>query len=187
MVAFAFVLSLSAMVAAQLWYVSYRTGPAIESVKALPGVQDAWLEKAGPANALWVQVAPVEDVPGVVGQLRRAAESGRLGRVSEVVLVDRRDGGLLRALRRLQIPLQEGAASGSFTEMEQRVHAQSAELGIPVCRVYVDDQAVYLLLQRGDSYLYEVVHRPAGVHVPSTVTVRTEGPQAVSGKGVGST
>lgn len=179
-VAVAFVLSLSAMVAAQRWYEGQRAAPALAQVEGLAGVRWARLGEGPAGRTLWVGVEPVEDVPGLVGSLRRLARAGGLGHLQEIVLVDNRDEALSRALARLGLALQEGAFSGAFLRMQEYIRRQSARMGIDEARVFVDGQAVYLLLVDGSRYLYEVVPRP--VALPGTggpeVAVRAEGPTA---------
>ena len=185
MVAVVFLLSLSAMVAAQRWYEGHRALPALARVEALPGVRWARVGDGPGGRTLWVAVEPVEDVTGLVGALRRAAGTGGLGSLQEIVLVDNRDGALSQALARLQLALQEGAFSGAFLRMQEHIRRQAAEMGIDEARVFVDGQAVYLLLVDGPRYLYEVVPRP--VPVPGAggpmVAVRAEGPPVGPARG----
>ena len=176
----AFLLSLSAMVAAQRWYEGHRALPVLAQVEGLEGVLWARVGDGPAGRTLWVGVEPVEDVTGLVGALRRAALAGGLGGLREIVLVDNRDAALSQALARLQLALQEGAFSGAFLRMEAHIRRQAAEMGIDEARVFVDGQAVYLLLVNGSHYLYEVVPRPlasAGAGGPA-VAVRAEGPAA---------
>ena len=185
-VAVVFLLSLSAMVAAQRWYEGHRAVPLLAQVEVLPGVRWARVGDGPAGRTLWVGVEPVEDVTGLVGALRRAAAAGGPGSLREIVLVDNRDEALSRALARFQLALQEGAFSGAFLRMQEHITRQAAEMGVDQARVFVDGQAVYLLLVEGSRYLYEVVPRP--VPLPGggpAVAVRAEGPSGLAPIGSG--
>ncbi|MEW6045817.1 MAG: hypothetical protein AB1609_04945 [Bacillota bacterium] len=160
MVAGAFVISLGVMVGAQRWLAEQRTQPALLELQQIPGVSQAWLSSDGGVRSLWVEVSPAEDLPGLVTALERVAASGRVGRVDEVVLVDQRTPSLVAAYNHLSLALQEGAVSGAFTDMADRVYSEAKTLGVPESRVYVDSGNVYLLLKDRDAFLIEVVPRP---------------------------
>ena len=158
----AFVLSLSAMVGAQRLLVERQRQPVLEQLDRMPGVQRAWVRSDGGLRALWVKLQPTEDLPGLVAALQRLAASGRMGRIDEVVLVDERTPSLISAYHALSLVLQEGAASGEFTEMAERFHQQIRALGKADGRVWVDSQHVFALLQDGEGgYLVDVIARPS--------------------------
>lgn len=156
----AFVLSLSAMVGAQRLLVERQRQPVWHQIHQMPGVERAWVRSEGGVRALWVKVAPTEDLPGLVVALQRLAGSGRMGRIDEVVLVDERTPALVAAHRTLSLVLQEGAASGAFTEMAARVEQQARALGVAESRVWVDSRRVYALLKDDAGYLVDVIERP---------------------------
>ncbi len=160
-VAVAFVLSLSALVAAQRVVVERRQQPLLTQLEQMPGVERAWLESEGGRRGLWVRVGPTDDLPGLVTALERLALSGRVGSVDELVLVDARTPALVRAHHALSLVLQEGSASGAFTEMAARVEQQARELGLQASRVWVDSRRVYALLQGDGGHLVDVIPRPS--------------------------
>ena len=178
----AFVLSLTAMVGAKRWYDDRRAVPALVRLEQLPGVRWARLGQGPAGRTLWVAVEPVEDLTALVGALRRAASVGELAGVREIVLVDRRNEQLSRALSRMELALQEGAFSGAFLRMEQHVSRLAAKMGVQA-RLFVDQQAVYVLLRSGSHHLYEVIPRPQPASWPGQavpVQVRAEGPGAAA-------
>ena len=120
-----------------------------------------------------MKVLPTEDLPGLVVALQRLAASGRMGRIDEVVLVDARTSSLIAAHHTLSLVLQEGAASGAFTEMAARLEQEARALGVEESRVWVDSQRVYALLRDGEGYLIDVIARPVSTgSVAGEATVR---------------
>ena len=186
-IALAFVLSLSAMVAAQRWYEGHRAQPALARLESLPGVRWARLGEGPVGRTLWVGVEPVDDVARLVGSIRRSAGSGELGTLHEIVLVDQRGPELSRALSRLQLALYEGAHSGALLRTQEHIAQEAAAMGIDEARLFADEQAVYLFLADGPRYLLEVVARPSPpTSAFAPLPLRVEGPQAaLSGQGRG--
>ncbi|WP_324717859.1 hypothetical protein U7230_06175 [Carboxydochorda subterranea] len=183
-VALAFVVGLSGMAFGQRWFDRYQQAPVLDQLRSTEGVERAWIAPDGGARALWVRLQPVDDLPGTVDAIRRAAASGRLGRVDEIVLVDGRTPALSAASRELSLALHEGASTGAFTEMAQRVRARARELGIEVGGIFADGTSVYVMLQSPDGgYLYEVVPRPQnpapGPGTLASLPVRVVGMEAV--------
>lgn len=182
-VAVAFVLALSAMVGARRVLTQHREGPVVGQVRAIPGVEDVWIDQDAGSRAMWVQLGPVDDLAGLVDALRRAAGSGHLGVIDRIVLLDGRSVELERALRQLSLPLHEGASSGAFTAMSDRVRQQAASLGVEVDGLYVDHVAVYVALRQQEAYLYEVIPRvlpasdggPGSNSIPVRVATTFEG------------
>lgn len=188
MVAVAFVLSLGALLAAQRVLVERRQQPALSQLERLPGVERAWIEGEGSVRGLWVRIAPTDDLPGLVAALERLAASGRLGRVDELVLVDARTPALVAAHHTLGLTLQEGSASGAFTEMARRVQDEARRLGLRESRVWVDSRRVYALLRDDDGYLVDVIPRPGpaeGAEPTLPVRVAVDAPYLSAAGGLG--
>lgn len=79
-----------------------------------------------------------------------------------LVVEDERDQRLVEDYYRLHYLIQEGLATGRFTEMAAGVEARARELGLDEARVFVDVDRLFVQLRRGDRYLYEVIaRRPA--------------------------
>lgn len=74
---------------------------------------------------------------------------------------DNRDDRLVDDYYKLHYTIQEGLATGRFTEMAAAVREKAATLGLDEARVFVDVDRLYVQLRRGDHYLYEVVPRAA--------------------------
>lgn len=187
-VAAAFVLSLGAMVGAQRLVWERQRQPAFERLRQMPGVERAWVGPDGGARALWVKVAPGDDLPGLVAALQQLAATGDMGRVDEVVLLDGRTPALAAAYRSLALVVQEGAASGAFTEMAARLEEAAARAGVRETRVWVDSRRVYVVLRDDSGYLVDLIDRPqpagAGSSRPEVgVRVAVEAPYTAPGAG----
>lgn len=83
---------------------------------------------------------------------------------------DNRDDRLVEDYYRLHFILQEGLATGRFTEMSAAFAEAARGLGIDEARVFVDSERLYVQLRRGGRYLYELVPRPRPVLQPAAET-----------------
>ncbi len=120
---------------------------------------------------------------GPVGNLREtyvSLEKGMAGifgqRPFAIEITDNRTERLVQDFYSIHYILQEGLATGRFTEMEQKVSEVAGRNGLSQAAVYVDTRYLYVQLRRGDHYLYELVPRQPGGTVPVA-------PGEVGGKG----
>lgn len=81
----------------------------------------------------------------------------------ELQIADKRDARLVDDFYKLHYILQEGLATGRFTEMSAAFRDAAQGLGLEEARVFVDSDRLYVQLRRGDHYLYELLprNRPA--------------------------
>lgn len=134
--------------------------PLERAFAAIPGVTEVALVPRRGETDIILHVEPGAELPRVYREAEAAAKS-RLGDgVGRILLADRRTEVLVDAFYRMHLALQEGAATGRFTEMAAQLEALAAELPLTDYRVYVDDQWVYVLLVSNDHFLYEMVARP---------------------------
>lgn len=126
----------------------------------IPGVTAVALVASGSSTDVVLEVDPAADI-GSAYRAAQAAAAKHLGAgLGRVVLADERTPALADAFYRVHLILQEGAATGRFTEMASRLADLAANLPVTDCRVYVDDQWVYVVLAADDGYLYEMIARP---------------------------
>ncbi|BAS27660.1 hypothetical protein [Limnochorda pilosa] len=161
-----FGLALAAAFGGQYLYVHRQVeAPLASEIASLDGVEDVALEAAADgAYQVKVRLAPGVRLPDLYEAIRERVEL-RLGVRTVVELEDRRTAELVSALDSMQFALQEGAATGRLEAMRQRVEELAAASGVEA-RLFVDASRIYVTLEKGDGYLYEVIGRrvanPAG-------------------------
>lgn len=72
--------------------------------------------------------------------------------------IDRKNETLEKLFKQIQFALQEGIARGNFTEMAQNVRIQAEEVGVQL-ELEMDNNAIYLIMSKGDAQLIEVIER----------------------------
>lgn len=85
----------------------------------------------------------------------------------ELKITDKRDARLVDDFYKLHYILEEGLATGRFTEMSAAFRDAAQGLGLDEARVFVDGDRLYVQLRRGDRYLYELLPRSQPATVPA--------------------
>ena len=81
--------------------------------------------------------------------------------------LDQRNNTLEQLFDQMQFPLQEGIVRGNFTEMAQNVKNLAEKAGVQL-NLQMDNGAIYVVLNQGDSQLLEVLERhQQGEFLPS--------------------
>lgn len=86
-----------------------------------------------------------------------------------IELVDNRDKALKDAYYKSQFAIQEAIVRGNYRQMAVIVHESAQAVGADA-RVYVGSRNIYLQMEHGDHYLYEVISRETVPGVSSPVT-----------------
>lgn len=74
-------------------------------------------------------------------------------------ITDARNDQLIRDYYSLHYILQEGLATGRYTEMADAFGHAASERGVEEARVFVDSGRLYVQLVRDSNYLYELIPR----------------------------
>lgn len=74
-----------------------------------------------------------------------------------IKLSDKRTPELEAILQQYQPLIYEGIAKGSFTDMIQKVQERGAKDGLSRTLITMDRENLYIQLEKGDHYLYQVV------------------------------
>ena len=72
--------------------------------------------------------------------------------------LDRKNDTLNKLFGQMQFALQEGMASGNFTEMEQNVRTRAEKAGVQL-ELEMDNDTIYVIMNLGDAQLIEVIER----------------------------
>ncbi|MBX6351027.1 MAG: hypothetical protein IRZ11_05905 [Clostridia bacterium] len=136
--------------------------PLRAAVMQVPGVTAVAVDASRPTVEVQVSLGRVPNLMETYQDIARAAERTLGSRPFAIELRDRRTPALTAAYYDLDAALEEGIATGRFTEMDARVAETAQELGLAGAKVYVDAERVYLSLEAGDGYLYAVLPRAPG-------------------------
>ncbi len=117
------------------------------------------VKKTNDRYEITIELTEEADLPSAYADLIKETERILGSQPFELRVKDRRSPELERALRRVNLYVQEGLATGRFATMADRIEAEAAEAGLEAA-VAVDSARVYVVLRDGDHYLYSVVERP---------------------------
>ncbi|MDR3289019.1 MAG: hypothetical protein LBT22_06285 [Peptococcaceae bacterium] len=141
-------------------------GDYIRQSQSIAGVEAAQLVTVNGAKALQVSLHDISDLRGVCLQLENL--TGDL----PIQLLDHRNDYLNQTLQDMQFALQEGIAQGNFTEMAAAIYQMGADANVAV-GLTMDQQSLYLTLERDEAQLLEVISRnEAGKYLLSQGGVR---------------
>lgn len=159
----AFVLTLALSVGAVYLRQSQLVNePLLKRISELESVETVHLQQDGNVQIITVKLSNVNDFPRVHRQVND--EIGRLlGRSSyRLELLDERDDALESAFYAVHLALYEGERLGNYAEMGERVDETLRSFGLDNYSLNVDTGYIYIEIQNGNAYLYEVIKRNDG-------------------------
>lgn len=125
------------------------------------------VDELGNRVVVRVTLGPVANLRETYKQLEEGTRSVLDTVPFELQIKDNRDSGLVDDFYKLHYILQEGLATGRFTEMSAAFQNATEALGLDEARVFVDTDRVYVQLRRGKHYLYELMPRDRPAAVPA--------------------
>ncbi len=100
----------------------------------------------------------VDDLRGAHGELREAIEDVLGGTDYLLKIGDSSDADLAHLWADLEIIVQQGASSGGFADMRDRLRTELETVDVHL-NVQVDEYNIFVSITRGEQYLYRVVPR----------------------------
>lgn len=141
--------------------------PLARFLSAREEVKSFEVRQMGGRVVVRVTLGPVANLRETYVDLEKGIAAIFGARPFAIEVVDNRTERLLRDYYELHYALQEALATGRFTEMERKVAQAAQRGGLTRAAVYVDTDYLYIQLQRGDRYLYELVPRHADGVTPA--------------------
>ncbi|WP_027717539.1 hypothetical protein [Desulfovirgula thermocuniculi] len=136
---------------------SYRE-PLERALRAHGAVESFTLQRQKGTFLVTVGLKKVEDFPSTYRELRDSLQEV-LGRRPFVLEIrDKRDGELQKAYNRAHLALYEAQVRGNYREAARCVEEEAARVGARAA-LFLDEENMYLCMERGDHYLYAVVPR----------------------------
>lgn len=133
--------------------------PLLRAAERVEGVRRAELSFAGGRPTLVVTLGSPRDFRTTYQQLEGLVQGAFGEGAGRVMLRDNRTGRLSQALYEINFAVQEGLATGRFTEMRKAVEGEAKRLKLSRPYLWAEDDRVYLGLRDGQAALYAVVER----------------------------
>lgn len=134
--------------------------PLLKSFQNIPEVTDVQIVKNTKKEMdILVVLSEVDDLAATYRSLAQAVQPVAGTKECRLLLTDNRSEELLSAYYDIHYLIQESIATGSFTEMSEKVRKQINNYQITRHRVFIANDYVFVQLHRDGKYLYEVIPR----------------------------
>lgn len=133
--------------------------PLEERFAAIEGVESVELTGKGGQQELVISLAKVGQLDQTYREIVRTARSILGEDFDSIRLIDKRNTRLNDALHASHFAIEEGIATGRFTQMAHEVASVMESLGIEDFRLAVDETNVYLQIADKENYLFSVFPR----------------------------
>ncbi len=153
----------------QLYKYSQIDQPLARFFQERKEVADVRVREVGNEVRIRLQLGDVANLRETYRALEDGARSVLGVRPFRLEITDNRDAGLIDDYYKLHYTIQEGLATGRFTEMARAVSEAAAGLGLDEARVLVDADRLYVQLRRGSHHLYELIPRGTPQAVPEVL------------------
>lgn len=131
---------------------------AIASVAQGASVQ---YRKDGPRTVVEVSQAKLVDLGDSYRHILKVSRE-RFGQNVRVQIGDQPDIEVEKVWAELQFPVYQGIATGNYTEMKKQADGLIGNPGNVSAKLSMDNENVYVQIEKGDYYIYRVVPRDYG-------------------------
>lgn len=147
----------------QVYKYSQVEQPLSHFYSTLEDVTRYRVDELGNRMVVNVTLGPVANLRETYKQLEEGTKNVLDVYPFELRIKDNRDSRLVSDFYNLHYVLQEGMATGRFTEMSAAFEDVAQGLGLDEARVFVDTDRLYVQIRRGKHFLYELMprNRPA--------------------------
>lgn len=151
------VLGLLLLVGAQWLYNRYNYDqPLDDLLKGNKAVESYRIDDGKPVIRVRIELKEVGDLGQTYRELDSSLKDVLGAKEYKIELGDNRNSQLEDIYYYSQFAIYEALARGNYRDMEQYVSQQAASYGA-VARVYIDSSSVYVNIEKGDHYLYEII------------------------------
>lgn len=144
--------------------------PLEKRFAAIEGVESVQLKGSTARQELVVTMGKVTELEKTYQQVMDEARNILGEEFDSIQLVDRRSPRLNEALHASHFAIEEGIATGYFTEMADEVAMVMESIGIDDYRLAVDETNVYLQMVDGENYLFSVFPRHQTMSAASSLS-----------------
>jgi len=133
--------------------------PLARELDSIAGVLDHALAQGTDGAHLELTLARVPDLEQTITRVLAAVAERQEEPVVEVVIHDHRQG-LGAAYYDLRFGLEEAMATGRYTALQKDLHRLARQYHLDRALAYLGQGFVYVQLEQGSAYLYQVLPRP---------------------------
>ena len=142
--------------------------PLAGQLKALPGVRNYRITPAADGEQrLELSLERVPDLEQLMDRVAATIGKYQKAPIGEIVIHDAR-AGLEQVYYQLRFSLEEAMATGRYTRLRSDLGDLSRRFGLHRAQVYLGQRFVYVQLEKGPKYLYEVLPRAAWGQIPES-------------------
>jgi hypothetical protein len=135
------------------------TDPLLEQIAQLTGVNDVSLETIGNRRYIVLDLSVDANLPDIYSAASKHGAQTFGKRFAGVIIHDNRSSVLNESYYQMQFHIQQGIATGLFTQMVDGVDQLAAQAQLESYRVYVDADYIYLHLVKDGCALFELIPR----------------------------
>ncbi|HHY27222.1 MAG TPA: hypothetical protein GX523_10870 [Desulfitobacterium dehalogenans] len=136
-------------------------GSLIKESQQISGVISAEILNRQGASEMLVNTGQVSNLQTICTQLKTISGA------RPIRLADQRTPELEEIYQQMQFAIQEGIAMGNFTQMRETLTTQAEQAGV-IMNLAMDNEAIYLVLTKGENQLVSVIERHGqGLFLPS--------------------
>lgn len=116
------------------------------------------IEKQGKVSMIYVQPGKVDNLQQTWNAMTKLIEKKTATGKYNIIIVDKRNQKLQNAFNELQPAIYEATANNTYIalqrELDQHLKDKNIKYGL-----YLDNERLYLQMEDGDYYLYQVIER----------------------------
>ncbi|HYH03093.1 MAG TPA: hypothetical protein VEC37_08340 [Bacillota bacterium] len=133
--------------------------PLKQRMKTIKEVKSFTVEPAGDGLKVKLQLKQSRNLQMVLNRVKQEVEFYHKKPVTNFGIGDQPNSQLEQLKYQLSFYLEEALASGHFIELKSALDSYNKNRGINA-KVYLDNDFIYLQLEEGNNYLYQVMPRP---------------------------
>ncbi|MEA1962544.1 MAG: hypothetical protein U9N81_14980 [Bacillota bacterium] len=133
--------------------------PVITKIDTFSNVENVEIEKNHDGYFVEVNIQTVGDIKEDYKQIDKVVNSS-IKKNYDIHLVDQRDNELQTALDEFQIEIYEALAKNNYVWLQEQLKDLAVTQNYEY-NLYLDEERLYIQLEKGDAFLYEVINRPS--------------------------
>lgn len=153
------VLALGLFLGSRWIYYKYSYNePLSQMLKANTAIESFSIDRRKPVIRIMVKLGAVKDIKHTYQNLQNNIQDILGPKPYQIDLQDNRDAPLKKIFYTSQFAIYEAIMQGNFREMAEFIERE-ASLQKSKATIFVDQNYIYLQIQHGNHYLYEVIPR----------------------------
>lgn len=153
----------AALIGQRFFYQARVADPLRAQIAEVSGVAGVTYQTSGGKRFVNLQLTDNADLRTVYTAADKLSRQSLGAAYGGILVQDNRNSTLTDSFYRMHFYVQQGIATGLFTDMAVGIDRIAEQEGLSSHKVFVDQDNVYVQLAQGGSHLYEVIARPQTV------------------------